>query len=227
MFFSFQKSVYIFFAEYGYWNLTIRSAQSLSDSIGDFCDVWSLCDTYVKIRVDGRVVWRSKTHWNEPLPKFFETYHSPRMKKDSKIVVEMWDDDNELVPSDDDFMDRWHTRSASAISHRKQLIGRKWEAFKYRNRLFIDSHWQDEWNRYDLTKNRFFFLFLFISSIFISVCVSAFVSVLALVSSAAVFVYLHFSNCVCVCVYFAFFRSRLKVNSPIITIKILTKRIYI
>lgn len=133
------------FSEYGYWNITIRSALSISDSKGDFCDIASLCDTYIRIRVDGHEVWRSKTHWNEPLPKFFETYQSPRMKKNSKIIVEMWDDDNaKMYKSEDDFMERWWSRSPSAISTRNRLIGKKWDTFITQNKLFIDSRWRDE-----------------------------------------------------------------------------------
>lgn len=126
--------------------IQFRNGLVLTDQNGNLCDEFNRCDAYVKVKVDGKEVWRGKTQWNNAQPKFLETYSSPRMRKDSKVQIELWDNDSkwtDVIKSDDDLMDKWYA-TAESLSKYDTLLGQDTDYAITRNQLNIRSSWRDE-----------------------------------------------------------------------------------
>lgn len=74
--------------------------------------------------------------WDNNSPYFEATYVSERISKDSKITIEMWDDD--AGDTSDDLMSRWeHLRIDRLTSTEQSLIDRE-------NKIRIYSTWESE-----------------------------------------------------------------------------------
>lgn len=89
----------------GLWRIEFKEAWALMDIDGGTCDYWNKCDAYIKIIVDDTEVFRSVTVLNNDRPNFKETFQMD-LCADSKIVLEMWDEDVKLQGADD-LMGRW------------------------------------------------------------------------------------------------------------------------
>lgn len=118
------------FEGYGWWEIMILDAAAIEDSNGHSCDDWDDCDTYIKLYIDGREVYRRYTLWfcpcilplysnnfllhsdtkyNNHMPYFGETYKSPKMLKKARVRIEMYDEDSGWMQSSDDLILRWDT----------------------------------------------------------------------------------------------------------------------
>lgn len=137
----------IIFIEYGVWQIKFTRGAGWKDISGKRCDTLQIinCDPYIKILVDDQEVFRTKTQWHQNLVNFDETYISPRMKKDSNIVIEMWDDDSTVGDwgTADDLMSRWGNGTVDLFMRYNRLAGHKYYG-KYQNKVEYLSSWMDE-----------------------------------------------------------------------------------
>lgn len=77
------------------------------DAAGNYCDndFRHYCDTYIRLLINGKKVFQSKTIHNENFALIDQTYVSEKpISKNSEIIIEMWDYDRF---SPDDFMSSW------------------------------------------------------------------------------------------------------------------------
>lgn len=97
----------------------------------------------MKVLVDGKEVFRTKTQWGKRYPYFGETYFSPRMKKDARITIEMWDNDSwpRLLASPDDLMSRWDDKSIDSLLNYSYLLGDARDG-SFQNRIDYTSSWR-------------------------------------------------------------------------------------
>lgn len=93
------------------------------DSNGDFCDKkGNACDSYVKLLIDGKEVFRTEDVGNRNYPKYNQEYSTgTSVSKYSKIVIQLWDAD--INP--DDLMDEWTIPLSDIDGKQKTYIGSK------------------------------------------------------------------------------------------------------
>lgn len=117
-----------------------RDSTATKDIDQNNCDncflCYNPCDPYLKVKIDGVSKFRTDTMWDNNSPYFEATYVSERISKDSKITIEMWDDD--AGDTSDDLMSRWgHLRIDRLTSTEQSLIDRE-------NKIRIYSTWESE-----------------------------------------------------------------------------------
>lgn len=133
--------------EYGVWRISFHRGAAWKDKIGSNCDPLQVanCDPYIKILVNDREVFRTKTHWQQNIVNFDETYVSPPMLKNSSVVIEMWDNDSTIGDwgTPDDLMSRWGIGTVDLFNRYSKLAGPKWHG-KYQNKVQYSSSWVDQ-----------------------------------------------------------------------------------
>lgn len=99
----------------------------------------------MKVLVDGQEVFRTRTQWGKRYPSFDQTYFSPRMRKDARITIEMWDDDSRplILKSPDDLMSRWSDQTIDSLLKYTYLLGDPRDE-QWQNRIDYISSWRDE-----------------------------------------------------------------------------------
>lgn len=75
----------------------------------------NLCDTYVKIKINGKEVYRTETKDNTAHPIFKEIFETGLIRSDAIIVFEMWDSD--VGFSADDPMSTWSGNAEYYLTH--------------------------------------------------------------------------------------------------------------
>lgn len=87
--------------------IAFNYAWAYFDAAGSHCDNDFLehCDTYVRLLINGKKVFQSKTVHSQNFAQIYQTYVSDEpISKNSEIIIEMWDYDRF---SPDDFMSSW------------------------------------------------------------------------------------------------------------------------
>lgn len=133
--------------EYGVWQIRFSDGAAWKDITGRNCDPLRIvnCDPYIKILIDDREVFRTKTQWHKNIVNFDETYISPRMGKNSTIAIEMWDDDSTVDDwgTPNDLMSRWGNGNVKKFMRYSKLAGQQWNG-KYQNKVHYSSSWIEE-----------------------------------------------------------------------------------
>lgn len=91
-------------------------------------------------------VFRTESKPAQKHPVFKETYYSPLMRKDAKITIEMWDNDNtrHCLGSPDELMSRWDNIRVNSLMRYTTLAGRLWDD-EYQNKIDYTSSWIDDY----------------------------------------------------------------------------------
>lgn len=87
--------------------IAFNYAWAYFDAAGSHCDNDFLehCDTYIRLLINGKKVFQTKTVGNTNFAQIYQTYVSDTpIPKNSEIKIEMWDYDR-FTP--DDFMSSW------------------------------------------------------------------------------------------------------------------------
>lgn len=87
--------------------ISFNYAWAYFDANGSHCDNDFLehCDTYVRLLINGKKVFQTKTVPSQNFAQIYQTYVSDTpIPKNSEIIIEMWDYDR-FTP--DDFMSSW------------------------------------------------------------------------------------------------------------------------
>lgn len=130
----------------GYWQITFYGGEAHKLATGHFCDDFGPCDPYIKVLIDDIEVFRTETKTAQRHPVFKETYYSPRMRKNAKITIEMWDNDNpqHCLGSPDELMSRWDDGRVSSLSRYTTLADHLWDD-EYQNKIDYSSSWIDDY----------------------------------------------------------------------------------
>lgn len=97
------------------------------------CDDTSLCDLYIKLFIDDKIVCESSMHSESTFPVFMKTCTSWMIQKYTSFRVEIWDWDNFLRGGDDKMayfdgtIDNLLSTTEKSISNPKFII--QWMAF--------------------------------------------------------------------------------------------------
>lgn len=96
------------------------------------------CDPYVKIYIDGEKVFKTTTKKDATyLARFYETYSSNKIHKNSAIRIEVWDEDL----FNNERMFRWNTTISELLLNGNflQIAG-----MHKKSELSTFSKWRDE-----------------------------------------------------------------------------------
>lgn len=134
-------------SERAYLKIQILSGDAWLDSKGAFCDDIGLCDSFIKVRVNGVEVFNTPTVYGSSTPEYDATYITDdSIPKNSNILIQMWDYDR-IGPKD--LMSEW-TLAPSSIGDCVDFRGEKGKKTEdgfnpvKRNGLRICSHWIDD-----------------------------------------------------------------------------------
>lgn len=101
--------------------IVFKDVIAIEDSDGQDCDTRSTCDTYVKLLIDGKVVYRTATVYNSSRPKFGVIVQS-NVCDDSTIGLEMWDEDHGFFQREDDLMLKFTFKNVYELGDIRQFF---------------------------------------------------------------------------------------------------------
>lgn len=96
----------------------------------------------MKVLIDEIEVYQTEPKSAQKHPVFKETYYSPRISKDAKITIEMWDSDKrpgQCFGAPDELMSRWEG-NVEAFQRYTTLVGQLWDD-EYQNNVDYTSSW--------------------------------------------------------------------------------------
>ncbi|XP_031634116.1 atlastin-like [Contarinia nasturtii] len=123
------------FKKYGKLTITFVEATAASHADGSRCDMASPCDSYIKLFIDNKMVYQTKTIWDKKHLVFNETYTTPdNINKKAPITIQLWDFDN--LSSHDPIL-TWDTSV-------KELLKTKIKHGHGENKIKIRASWKEK-----------------------------------------------------------------------------------
>lgn len=124
--------------ETGTFTIYFQQGKADAESNGKRCDRLSLCDAYAKVIIDGEEVHKTNTVDNNSDPSWVHLpYTSPKINKNSAILIEMWDKD---TATPDDLMGRWGPFTPAQLSKMSYL-----NTPPSLNSVTFRAGWSEDW----------------------------------------------------------------------------------
>lgn len=123
------------FKKYGKLTVTFVEAIAAHHADGSKCDFASPCDSYIKLFIDNKMVYQTKTIFDKKYLVFNETYTTPEyINKKAPITIQLWDYD--AFSSHDPIL-TWDTSV-------KELLKTKIKHGHGENKIKIQSSWKEK-----------------------------------------------------------------------------------
>lgn len=125
----------------GQLEMAIHNAEAHLTYDGRQCDIGYgvLCDSFIKIYLDGKLDYRSNWVWDTHAPNFDLRYASPIIRNTSQITIELLDKNNK---EKNELLEQWIFNPITRIVGVKRLEGQHWSKHGgASNKLFFDAAW--------------------------------------------------------------------------------------
>lgn len=104
---------------YGFLTLSFEGAVAANLVNGNWCDILSRCDLYIKVLVGYEEIFKSVVHWNTKYVTLNKKATTYKISKTARIIIEMWDFD---IWTPHDLMQSWEYNPDQLLEHNTSFV---------------------------------------------------------------------------------------------------------